>query len=664
MLQPYDYQQDCLRSIDEARNQGKEKAFVVMASGLGKTITAAFDTKEWFNANPKSKVLYLCHQNDILSQARITFQLIIGGNDYLYGYYHGYEKSRQAQFLFASFQTMRKRSLRFDRTEFDYIIVDESHHVPAMTYMPVVRYFKPKFLLGMTATPDRTDMRDIRTLFGDEVYSLSLSEALARGLLTSIDYRLLTDEIVEIGKLENPYKMSISELNKKIFIPKRDQEIVDIINQKIALINEPRAMIFCPSIRYTEELRKYIPNAVPIHSGLQRRIQESLIQEFRNGSLNTILTVDKFNEGIDIPEVNVVVFLRSTQSKTVFYQQLGRGLRKVLGKDKVVVLDFIANCERLLIVDELVKSAEKAVHNRSKIGKYAPKETLIVNGGSFQFTETAKNVLDVLGKIKTGYTREVLIEQLQNEAKLLGRSPMRDDIARACKEGRMAGVMVFRRVFGSHNKALEVAGLPLVYQTYTKEELIKQLQIEAELLGRSPTPTDIIGASKEKRMASLPVFIRAFGCINKGLVIAKLQLVKDLHRYTKQELVKQLQTEAKLLGRIPFVKDVDKACLEGRMANASVFRNAYGSNNNALKAAGFKKGIRGQRKKKFTRKELISQICTERKILGRVPNGTDIRKAARAKRTASYETFLNYFPTKNKGKGRKWNNVIRKTKLV
>lgn len=607
MLHPFNYQKDCLDSIARVRKRGEKRALVIMASGLGKTVTAAFDTKRWLSTRPKSKILYLCHQNYILSQAHATFQLIVGGRDRLYGYYHGYEKSRQAQFLFASFQTMREKFRRFDRKEFDYIVVDESHHVPATTYMPVVRYFKPKSILGMTATPNRTDMQDIRTLFGNEVYSLDLSNALARGLLTRIDYRLLTDEIVELGKVENPYKMSLAELNRKIFVPKRDKEIVEIIKRKIASIKSPRVMIFCPSIRYTEELRKCIPDAVPVHSGLSRRIQEARISEFRDGSINTILTVDKFNEGIDIPEVNVVVFLRSTQSKTVFYQQLGRGLRKVTGKRKVLVLDFIANCERLLMVNEFAESVKDVSRKRPKVGKYAPKETLVVNGGSFKFTETTKNVLDVLEKVKTGYTPEVLIEQLQNEAGFLKRPPTLEDIETASREGRTASYPVFLRCFTKNGVkswrfVLEAAGFMFKNRRrlYTQDELIGLLRAEAEALKRSPSTLDINQASKEGRIPSL----------------------KTYGRFKKERKIKGW-------------KDV-------------------------LRFAGLKPHV-SIRHKRFSVQTLISQIRAEARLLGRNPTYKNIEIASKAGRTASVDTFLKHFEKNGK---RKWSYILKAAKLI
>lgn len=612
-----------------------------MASGLGKTVTAAFDIRKWLKSRPKSKVLYLCHQNDILSQARARFQMIIGGDDRFYGCYHGTEKSRHAKFLFASFQTMREKFRRFDRKEFDYVVVDESHHVPAATYFPVVSYFRPKFLLGMTATPDRTDMRDTRTLFGNEVYSLDLGNALARGLLTKVDYRLLTDEIVELGRVENPYKMSLSELNKKIFVPKRDKEIVEIVKRKIASVKNPRAMIFCPSIHYTEELRKHIPDAVPVHSNLSKRLQEARIQEFRDGSLNIILTVDKFNEGIDIPEVNVVVFLRSTQSKTVFYQQLGRGLRKVTDKNRVLVLDFIANCERLRMISELVEFARQVSGKHLKHGKYKPKETLVVNGGSFKFTEKAKNVLDILEKVKIGYTPEVLIEQLQNEARRLGHTPSFKDVQRASKEGRMVSTSVYIKKFGSYNNVLVEAKLPqnMKYEKYSKSELIEQLKNEAKLLGRTPTKKDIEKASMEKRMASFTTIQNAYdGSINNALRTAGLIINNAHNSFTRREIIEQIKREAQFLKRTPNGRDLRRASLAGRCASSSAIIARFGSINKSILVAGY-----FPRYIKRSNSKLISDFKKLTKKLRKIPTFKEMEQACRSGECADPSTYVNRF---------------------
>lgn len=399
MYIPHLHQEECLSAVQEVRDQSIRKALVVMASGLGKTVTVAFDTKRWRERYGMGRVLFLCHNNDILYQAKTTFQAI-NGPESAYGYFHGEEKHlHRVDFLFASFQTMERHRELFRTDEFDYIVVDESHHSQANTFRSTIEYFRPKFLLGVTATPDRLDELDIRDIFGKEVYCLPLEVAMVRGLVTPVDYRLLTDEIqlskvIEIGDK----RISLAYLNRRIFIPKRDEEIAKIITRHVSELEKPRVIVFCNSIKHCEHLAEQIPDSFAIHSQVPDRERAVKLEMFRQGVVGTVLTVDAFNEGIDIPQANVVVFLRSTQSHTIFLQQLGRGLRKSDGKDKVLVLDFVANCERIKMVRKLWHRIEDIRHTGEGRGaeQIAP---MTLNMDGHQFDETLIRIFDILDKI-------------------------------------------------------------------------------------------------------------------------------------------------------------------------------------------------------------------------------------------------------------------------
>lgn len=379
-----------------------------MASGLGKTVTTAHDAKRWRSENGGGRALFLCHNNDILYQAKSTFQAV-NGTEHTYGYFHGEEKNLHAvDFLFASFQTMEKNRDIFDPREFDYIVVDESHHSHAETYRPTIEYFKPKFLLGATATPDRLDELDIREIFGNEVYYLPLEEALARGLVTSVDYRLLTDEIQISKVLETEGgKVSLGELNRKIFIPRRDEEIAKLIAGYASEFEDPRIMIFCASISHCDHLSQVMPGSFAIHSKTPSKERPVKLEMFRQGMIGTVLTVDAFNEGVDIPQANIIVFLRSTISQNIFLQQLGRGLRKSNGKDKVIVLDFVGNCERVRMVYQLWRKVEDTVQARNERQGSDPVHGMILNVESVEFAETIVPLLNLMNRIKPPKVSEV-----------------------------------------------------------------------------------------------------------------------------------------------------------------------------------------------------------------------------------------------------------------
>jgi superfamily II DNA or RNA helicase len=354
------YQVDCLNALQEARHQGKEVALVQMATGLGKTTVVASDVKKFLQENPDSRVLFLCHQKDILRQARKRFESILPTNSHTFGEYHGDRKDEApVTCLFASFQTMRDAKEKFRPDEFDYIVVDESHHGKATTYEPTLHYFNPKFLLGVTATPNRGDLKNIREIFGDEIYSKPLAEALVEGLLAYPDYRVISDDIEE-GLLKDE-SISLAELNRKIFIPKRDEEIAKIINEHRSSLNNPKLMVFCSSVEHAERMSALIEGSQPLHSKLSLEKREAALKEFLSGDDKGVVSVNLFNEGVDIADTNMLVFLRSTESETIFLQQLGRGLRKTPHKDSVMILDFVANLDRLLMIEKFLEEAVQKV---------------------------------------------------------------------------------------------------------------------------------------------------------------------------------------------------------------------------------------------------------------------------------------------------------------
>ena len=379
-----------------------------MASGTGKTITAGLDAFNFRKEYPNARVLFLCHQNRILDHARSEFEAI-HGSQHSYGFYTGEEKTaHDTEFLFASFQTMRRHCKRFRPDAYDIVYVDESHHTWAETFLDVADYWRPKTMVGMTATPDRTDGQDIRRFFGKEVFSLPLDEALAHDILTPVDYRLLSDEIELKRVVESPgERWSLSKLNRSIFIPRRDEEIARIIKTHADKLESPRIIIFCESVAHCDHLAKYVEGSMPFHCGVSITERIVRLEMFRQGMINTLVTRDIFNEGIDIPQANIVVFLRGTKSPVIFLQQLGRGLRKSDGKDKVTVLDFVGNCERIRMIHDLWQAVEKKrkeLVEKQKCGKtsrpVAQNEPLMLNINTSGFKEKILRVLDILGKVE------------------------------------------------------------------------------------------------------------------------------------------------------------------------------------------------------------------------------------------------------------------------
>lgn len=395
-----DYQIEALDAIAENEKQGNTSSLIVMAPGLGKTTVMAADARRRLLIDPSARGLFLNDNNDILNQAHERFKSIVG-EEFEYGLFSGDGRDYdEVSVLFGSFQVMREWHPAFLKDEFTFGTVDEGHHAKADTYEPTLRYFDFEHLLGVTATPDRMDVKDIRDIFGQEVYSMTLEEAIRKRLLASVDYHIITDEVIEERRLIDDYgeEYPFEQLDRKVFVPKRDDEIARIIHEKSENHKEVKRIIFCSSIEDAENFSGYFQNSAAYHSELTRTERKRLLNSFKTGSsVNTICAVDAFNEGIDVPEATQIVFKRQTGSKRIYLQQLGRGLRKTGAKSRVQVLDFVGNAERLLMVDRIWRDSGAKVDPEEEL-----LQTIDIDMSYVHFSEQAKRILPLLKKIASG----------------------------------------------------------------------------------------------------------------------------------------------------------------------------------------------------------------------------------------------------------------------
>ncbi|WP_080146952.1 DUF3427 domain-containing protein [Marinilactibacillus piezotolerans] len=339
-ITPNKMQEEALVNLEQLRAAGARRGLVISATGTGKTYLSAFDVQK---VRPK-RVLFVVHREQILNKAKQDYQKVLGGKSEEYGILSGHRKETDAKYVFATIQTLSKESIltQFDPSHFDYILIDEVHKAGAESYHRVIDYFKPKFLLGMTATPERTDNFNIFELFDYNIaYEIRLQKALEADLIAPFNYFGVTDYERE-GEL-------ITETTDLRYLV--EEERVNYLIEKIKYYgcsgNIPKGLVFCSSRKEAELLSaefsyRGIPSAylAGTHSLTER---EREIERLENGELQYIFTVDIFNEGIDIPKINQVVMLRNTLSSIIFIQQLGRGLRKHESKEFVNVIDFIGN---------------------------------------------------------------------------------------------------------------------------------------------------------------------------------------------------------------------------------------------------------------------------------------------------------------------------------
>ena len=349
-LRPFPFQEEILEKLQSERLiHNRYKNLIVAATGTGKTVISAFDFKSFIAKNSNAKLLFIAHRKEILEQARATFQGILKDNNFGELFMDGIEPEKYDS-VFASVQTLNNRinSLNLSESFYDFIIVDEVHHIAANSYRPILSRFKPKVLLGLTSTPERMDGEDILKDFCKTIAAeIRLPEALNRKLLCPFQYFGITDNI-DLSNVEwKNGRYLPSELTK--LYTQNDKRVGDIISsleKYLRDINEVRALCFCVSQEHAEFMAEKFTLAgfkadYLVSSRSDER--EELRKKFQRKEINYLFVVDIFNEGIDIPDIDTVLFLRPTESLTIFLQQLGRGLRLAEGKDCLTVLDFVGN---------------------------------------------------------------------------------------------------------------------------------------------------------------------------------------------------------------------------------------------------------------------------------------------------------------------------------
>lgn len=392
IITPFPHQKEALESLDSLRRKRETRALVVMASGLGKTYVSALDAHLFQSHFEKPiRVLYLSHQGIILEQALKSFRNVFG-NSRSYGRFDGEVHQQDSDLVFATFQSAHKALKLFDPFSFDYVIIDEAHHTAAPTRDEVVAYFKPRFMLGLTATPWRGDGKDIYIYYNDIVaVSLPLERAIADDLLTQIDYRVLSDR-VDPTALPQALKFLGSARKELTFEPRSDRAIVETIEQEADNLSEsPKVIVFCASLNQLDHFAKLFDNCRTISGRDDRKKQIATIEAFSAGEFPILLARDVLNEGIDVPDANVLAFLRNTESPVVFLQQLGRGLRKASNKDKVLVLDFVSNIDRFEFVYSFF-SRLKVEQSTRRLGK----EVTDVPSSSLTLDQTARDIISAL----------------------------------------------------------------------------------------------------------------------------------------------------------------------------------------------------------------------------------------------------------------------------
>lgn len=419
IIKPNKMQKEALKNLQKLRLLRETKGLIISATGTGKTYLAALDVK---NYNPK-RFLFVAHREQILKKSLDSFHKVLGGDKKTnYGILSGNAKNTDTKYLFATIQTLSKAENlnQFKRDEFDYILIDEAHHVGSKIYGKLLDYFTPDFLLGMTATPERSDDKNIYELFDYNVpYEIRLQEALEEEMLVPFHY---------IGVSDYTYNGEVIDDNTNLKYLVSEERVKYVVEQSKYYGYDGdvlHGLVFVSRKEEADEIAKLLTkNGYPSQmlSGEDSQEQrEQAIEKLKNGELTYLVTVDIFNEGIDIPFINQVIMMRKTESVIVFVQQLGRGLRKAQGKEYLTVIDFIGNYKN----NYLIPVALTGDQSRTREGIREHVETGQIEGlSTINFELVAKKrILKQLRGKKNLFTLEIK-KDYQELKRRLNKTPL------------------------------------------------------------------------------------------------------------------------------------------------------------------------------------------------------------------------------------------------
>jgi len=366
-----DHQQSAVENLQKMRDRGESIALLYHATGTGKTVTAVSDAR-----NFGERTLFLAHTRELVIQAKKTFNNI--WSDKKSGLYVAEQKDNDAYIVCASIQSVVQNLDQFRPEDFGYIIIDECHHSVADSYRKILGYFKPKFTLGLTATPERTDGEDLLKLFKNVAHKLDLKTAVEIGELTPIRcIRVKTNIDLSTVRI-NGIKYYSQDIESKLFVPERNKIIVETYLQ---YVKNKKTVVFCASVKHAEEIAGlFRDNGVKceaVSGTMNRNKRDDLLDNYENRDINVLCACDLLNEGWDSPKTEVLFMARPTMSKTLYMQQLGRGMRKCEGKEYLMVFDFIDNANMF--------NMPYSIHRLLNIKEYRPGQLVLAPKKQMEF---------------------------------------------------------------------------------------------------------------------------------------------------------------------------------------------------------------------------------------------------------------------------------------
>jgi len=529
---PHKVQLLALEKLKETRKEKKTRGLVALATGLGKTLLSIFDVLQ----TNSRRILFIVHQDYILRQAKNSFEKVMPNRIKEMGFFTGKEKftknseKKEINIIFSSIQTLTlsKNLNQFQSKEFDYIVMDESHHTAAPSYTKVMEYFAPKFFLGLTATPERMDKKDVLKFYEDNlVFQMDQSEAIKQGYLSKLNYKGMSDNVDYTNISYNGFRYDVKDLNKSLMINKRDKAILKKYSE---LVKDKKTIGFCVSIEHADYCAKIFKEAgyksISIHSENKDIFKDkSAIERFDHGEYQIAFVVDMLNEGIDIPDVECILMLRPTESKTILTQQLGRGLRlsPKTNKKELLVLDFIGNYKSS---PQILESL--GISNLSEL-KFDKEKEIYYYDNDGRRVEFDEEVVDIFKYLKSTSTKQVDEKLISDKWKNYGSF---------IKENTKIGANLFWSI-GKKNNNIVVHSyiLEKIYLNLSNFNTSKKLDdfIKTETKNKFPTKTmegnralffsKILGFIKDTNPIS---FSEVFNVFLNALNKKKSNLISDI----------------------------------------------------------------------------------------------------------------------------------------
>lgn len=480
-ITPNKMQREALDNLFEVINQGQRRALVVSATGTGKTYLAAFAVKKY---KPK-RFLYLVHRTQIAKKTMASFQKVIGGHKKDYGLLSGNQHDYSAKYLFATVQTLSQDELlkTIDPAEFDFILIDEAHRSAAPSYQKILNYLQPQFCLGLTATPERMDKENIFEIYDYNLaYEIRLKDALQEKMLTPFHYVGVEDYEINGQTIDETSDLAYLTAEKRVDYLLKEIDYYGYCGKKA------HGLVFCSRQAEAKALALEFTNrghkAISLTNQNNETERQKAVKDLEAGKIEYIITVDLFNEGIDIPCLNQIIMLRNTQSSIVFIQQLGRGLRKYPGKDYVTVIDFIGNYQNNYLIPLALTDDRSASIDQAKREAQLPS---FIGLSTINFSRIAsEKILASLEKVKLDGLKQ-LRQAYQELKQQLGRVPLLYDFYRFGSVSPLvfaqnSSLSSYADFLGKMGEKLELSSFEAKALSFVSKELLPGKRIHELLL--------------------------------------------------------------------------------------------------------------------------------------------------------------------------------------